>query len=405
MFGRILYKSISKRKSRVAMAIVAVVMGASIASALLSISIDIEGKIATELRNFGPNLVVSPKTDTITLSVGGMDLGSVEESEQAYIEEADLDTIAEIEYSENVRGILGMAPYLFGVVAVKDTDVVVAGTWFDQVMAINTWWSVRGEWIYERSDSNSAMIGESFAEKLGYSIGDDLEAVYTYSLRGEDGNYTIQSQEATYKIVGIISAGSDDDERLFINLDAAQNLTMRIDKVNMVQISAVCNACPTDEIAADIEEIIPIVEAKTVKQTAKAEMQLLGKIEVMMMLIATVSLLASAMGVMTTMTTSVIERKKEIGMMKAVGAENNKIAALFLTEATIIGAIGGLIGLVIGYFLAQIIGQSTFQSAIQMHWSVIPITLLLSIGIAVLASSIPVSRALKIEPAQVLREI
>jgi hypothetical protein len=83
------------------------------------------------------------------------------------------------------------------------------------------------------------------------------------------------------------------------------------------------------------------VEARTVKQLASAEMNILGKIENMMFLITIVGLIASALGVMTTMITSVIERQKEIGLMKSVGAENKKIVSLFLSEATIIGLIGG----------------------------------------------------------------
>jgi putative ABC transport system permease protein len=103
------------------------------------------------------------------------------------------------------------------------------------------------------------------------------------------------------------------------------------------------------------------------------------------------------------MTTSVIERKKEIGLMKSVGAENKKIMSLFFSEATIIGIIGGIAGFIIGVILAQIIGISVFNTSITPRLEIIPIVLLLSITVALLASIIPIRRAIRVEPAVVLR--
>jgi len=135
----------------------------------------------------------------------------------------------------------------------------------------------------------------------------------------------------------------------------------------------------------------------------RAEMEILEKIENLMLLVAVVALAASALGVMTTMTTSVVERTKEIGMMKAIGAEKSKIASLFLLEALIIGLIGGIVGYLAGLGVAQFIGMSVFNSSVSPKLEVLPLVLGISIGIAVLASAIPVRRAISIEPAKVLR--
>jgi putative ABC transport system permease protein len=123
----------------------------------------------------------------------------------------------------------------------------------------------------------------------------------------------------------------------------------------------------------------------------------------MMFLVTIVALIASALGVMTTMITSVIERQKEIGLMKSVGAENKKIIALFLSEATIIGIIGGIIGYLVGLILAQLIGMSVFSLSITPRLEVIPIAIGISVGVALLASILPVRRAVRVEPAIVLR--
>jgi len=132
-------------------------------------------------------------------------------------------------------------------------------------------------------------------------------------------------------------------------------------------------------------------------------MNILGKIEDMMFLVTIVALLASALGVMTTMTTSVIERRKEIGLMKSVGAENKSIVSLFLSEAALIGIIGGFLGYIIGIILSQFIGMSVFGTSISPRLEVIPIALGISVGVSLLASILPVRKAVGVEPAIVLR--
>jgi len=141
----------------------------------------------------------------------------------------------------------------------------------------------------------------------------------------------------------------------------------------------------------------------TVKQLVSAEMNILGKIEDMMFLVTIVALLASALGVMTTMTTSVIERRKEIGLMKSIGANNKKIMALFLSEATLIGIIGGILGYGVGFILSQFIGMSVFNTSISLKVEVMPIVIGISIGVSLLASILPVHKAVNVEPAIVLR--
>jgi len=122
-----------------------------------------------------------------------------------------------------------------------------------------------------------------------------------------------------------------------------------------------------------------------------------------MLMVTAVALMASALGVLTTMTASVIERRKEIGLMKAVGAGRRQVMMLFLAEATIIGALGALAGFAVGFVLSQAIGQGVFETSIGLHWSVLPAVMGIGIAVAVLASLLPVRRAVGVEPAIVLR--
>lgn len=408
MFFRILKKSLSKRKGRIAVAIIAVIMGASIASALVSVSLDIEDKVSREFSAFGANILLVPKSDSVTINIGNINYGSI--TEQNYIREDNLYKIKTIEnWSAN---ILGFTPYLYSIVTVNNNgveqNVVLTGTWFQQevpevktrgenwntgVKKISPWWELEGLWIDEE-DTESAIIGKSVSEKLGLNTGDTFQVTYFNELN-----------ETYYKLIvtGIVETGSSEDEQIFVNLDVAQNITNRENMVQTVQVSALCNKCPIEVIAIEIERALPYVEAKSVKAVTTGQMQLLEKIEEMMILITIVALFASALGVMTTMTTSVVERTKEIGLMKAIGAENRNIAALFYSESLIIGVSGGFLGFFVGIVLAQFIGINTFDSTINPRFIVLPLTVGISVFISILASAFPVKRALKIEPAKVLR--
>lgn len=416
MFAQILGKSIIKRKSRIAIAIISVMIGAAIATALLSVSLDVGEKVGLEFRKYGANLMVIPKSDTISVGFPGVNVGSV--TDQRHINESDLWKIKTIFWRNNVKGF---TPFLYQVVSVDDGitrhDVVLVGTYFNQTIliqqpyspqdnpvfvtgieTINSWWTVEGSWISDQNDTTSAMIGKKVAETLNLSIGDSFTIYYDEYI----GDATDETNHAL-TVVGIIETEGYEDDQIFVNLHVAQTLTNRPLKVHTVQVSALCNACPVEDFAMEIEEVIPYVQGKTLRQLAYAEMGVLAKVENMMILITIIALIASAVGVMTTMMTSVIERQKEIGLMKSIGAENRKIIALFYSEAAIIGVLGGILGYIVGFFISQVIGTNSFSTTITPRLEIILITVAISVVVSFLASVVPIRRAVTIEPAVVLR--
>jgi putative ABC transport system permease protein len=416
MFYRILGKSLLKRKSRIAIAVISVIIGAAIATALLTVSLDVNDKVSYEFRKYGANLLVVPHSDTIEVGFPGVEFGSI--TEQRYINESDIWKIKSIFWRNNV---LGFAPFLYQVVTAQSEQaeqrVVLAGTYFNRtiqilspyapqdpqtfttgVQVINPWWHIEGDWINDQNDTSSCMVGATVAEILNLSIGDNFSISYA-----EQYNTTENETMFNLTVVGIVMTEGYEDSQIFVNLQVAQQLTGRPGKIHTIQVSALCNACPVETFAEEIEEVIPYVEGRSVKQLVHAEMDILGKVESMMFLITIVALIASALGVMTTMITSVIERQKEIGLMKSVGAENKKIVALFFSEATIIGIIGGILGYFIGLLLSQFIGISVFSLSINPRFEILPIIIGISVGVALLSSILPVRRAINVEPAIVLR--
>jgi len=410
MFLRILTKSFSNRKSRVAIAVIAVLMGASIAGGLLTVTHGIEEKLGAEFRRFGSNIVVTPRSDTIEVGLPGISFGSV--AEQRYISENDLSKIKMINnWNANV---LGYAPFLYQVVEAKHVDnyqrVVLAGTYFDREIPEVPWgdrvwstgirrtapyWQIDGEWI-EDGDSEGTIAGVSVAEKLDLKPGDYIEVTYQNPVSGATAT-------AHLRVVGIVTTGGLEDSQLFVSLPVAQKISDRPNKVHSVQVSGLCISCPAELIAQEIELKLPYVQAKSVKQLVTAEAQIMGQLGQLMVLIAIAVLGASGLCVMMTTTTTVVERRKEIGLMKSIGADNRKIASIFVVESIIVGIIGGVLGYLLGNLIARYIGVSVFGTSLSPVVSVLPVTLGVSLFVTILASVLPVRNATRIEPAVVLR--
>ncbi len=397
----LIYKSFIKRKARYILPIIALIIGVSIASGLLMVSLDMEEKIAMELRDYGPNLIAVPESEEIELTIGGMNIGSV--SETKYIPESSAVLFRELPldvYEGKICVEPGVNAFLYSVVKVDNsTEVILAGTWFDELLFINSWWSIEGEYPV---DDSSVVIGKTAAEKLGKNVGDTMILTYSEFYSNETGTHEYLASKE-FRITGIVNTGGEDDSRIFCNLDAAQNLTGRENKINILHISTLCNKCTPDAIAYIIEREVPDIDVLTVKQIANAERDTLDLIQNLVGFISIIAVFTSILAVMTTMTLGVIESKKEIGLMKAVGADNSTVGLLFFGEGCIIAFIGGLAGFGLGIVTARIIGNMVFDSAIHLKWWIIFASLGLAFVTVILASLLPIRKALKVDPAVVLR--
>lgn len=413
MFSRLLFSAIKRRKLRIALAVIAVVMGASIASTLLTVSFDINDKMGRELKSYGANILLQPS------------------SEGAFINESELYKIKTIFWRHN---ILGYAPYLSDTVKIKDREITLSGTYFEEevkipgfkkafigerkaeekeanfetgVKTIAKWWKVEGEWPLD----GEALVGISIAEKLSIKQGDFINAGY-------------KNNNATYKVSGILSTGGDEDSQVIVSLRDAQKLFDRQGEVDRVVVSALTTPEPQEKIdpsllppgeyeiwyctpyissiMLQIEEVID-ANAKPIRQVADNEGKLLNKFEWLMFLITGIAMTSASLGVSAAMTTSIFERRKEIGLMKAIGADGNQIAELFFAEAVVTGIIGGAIGILIGIVLARMVGLWVFGAIINPSLFSVLISGILSLTVALLGSMLPVKKAVEIEPSIILR--
>ena len=254
------------------------------------------------------------------------------------------------------------------------------------------------------------------ADALGLKPGD------TVSYRTKDG------AERTLKITGVVTGGGAEDDALTVNLALAQELLGAAGKIDKIEVSAVttpendlarkaaenperlsqkereiwyCTAY-VSSIAFQIEEAIPGSSAQPVRQIAESEGKILEKTQMLMLLITGLSLLSAALGVSNLVSANIMERSREFGLMKALGATDLSVVLMVLAEIFIAGALGGFFGYFGGLALAQAIGQTVFGSSIANNLVVIPIVGGL-MALMLLIGSLPAIRMLlSLQPASVL---
>jgi putative ABC transport system permease protein len=268
------------------------------------------------------------------------------------------------------------------------------------------------------------MVGSRLAEQNGIDVGDKI------LLRvGSGGAATAAADGARELLVsGIFNSGSEDDDSIYASLAVVQEMSQRAGMVKSVEVSALttpdndlarkaaqnpkslsikewetwyCTAY-VSAICYQIDEVLTDSVSRPIRQVAESEGAILDKTQLLMLLITILSMAGSALGISNLVTANVIERSREIGLLKAVGADNSSVSLLVLTEIVIIGFIGCIIGYFIGLGFAQIIGHTVFDSAINIKLIVIPIVAVMVFVVTLLGSIPSIRLLLSLRPAEVL---
>jgi putative ABC transport system permease protein len=392
---QVVIKDVTRRKKRMLYASLGVVIGVATIVAVLTIALAGETNIYGQLEKYGANLVVMPAISDIDVGLGGMSLGTLAVGEN-YIYEDNLPEVRQIAdgmireaLDINDEGnIATIAPRLYVNTEIKGTSVIVVGVDPQQERQLKTWWRIReGEYI-ELADQ--ALVGVMAADLLELNRGDKI---------------ALNGIEVT--ITGILEeTGSNEDYQVFLPIETAQEAFDKEGLVSSIDVRALCSACPTSNIAGSINGNIPGVRAVAVKQIAETEMGMMEKISKFLLALAGITLAVGCFGVVNTMLTSVHERTKDIGIMRAVGASRNQIIKVFLYEAVIVGVVGGLLGYVVGTLLAYIVGPPIFEGvAVTYVPQYFLPALAIATFIAIIATVYPAFRASKIKIADSFRSL
>ncbi len=394
MFGRLLWKLLCASRGRLAVALVALVSGGAVISALINLNLDVERKLTQEFRTLGANLVIdAPRAPALSVSLpspaagglGASRAGAGPESPQLF-EDSALPKI------EGVRtpDVVAAAPYLYIVArGAAGQAVVVAGTWLDQTRPLEPWLKVQGEWIFSRYDMSRCLVGAGVARQFQVGPGSQIELRY--------GDRT-----ARLAIAGVANAGGTEDNQIFVNLGVAQQLAGLEGKIETVQLSVVGSAKEITARANQLAQALPGLEVRPVRQIAEAEGALLERIRLLIFLMVALILALTVLCVLATMAALAMERRADVGLMKALGGSISRVVSLFLAEVGVLGAVGGLLGYIAGVGLARWMGERVFGAAISPRLEVLPLTVALMMGVA-LAGALPLRLLGRVRPAVILR--
>ena len=370
MFLRILWKLLGASRGRLTVALIALTSGAAVCSALLNVNLDAERKLTQEFRTLGANVVIAPPP-------GGGDAALVDGTALNRIESLHLARIA------------AAAPYLYVAANSGSQAVILAGTWFDQVSRMNTWWKVEGGGLTSRENREQCVVGVIAARHLGLSPGSAIQ------LRSGERSLTLT-------VAGIVTTGGAEDNQILTSLESVQSFAGLPGRVSLVQLSVAGTPAEIEEVRQELAQTLPELDVRPVRQIAAAEGTILGKIRGMIFWTIALILVLSMLGVLASMAALAMERRRDVGLMKALGGTVPRIMRLFLAEAGALGATGGVLGFLLGVVLARWIGERVFGVVISARFEVLPITILLTVFVA-LAGSFPLRLLGRVHPAEILR--
>jgi len=437
MFLRILAESFLRNPARKWLEAAALALGMAITTGALVTALDVGDRMAREFRRLGANLVVTPKSDTLPLEIGGTDYRPMEEG--AYLKDAELGKLRTIFWRLN---IVGFSPFLEAPAELERGQnrfvARIIGTWVKHEVAVpdgtrfttgvlqtHPWWKVEGEWFPEVVTRDGApedsetrggrdvVVGASLASRAGIRPGD------WFAVR-------VGGREVQLRVRGILTSGGAEDQAIVAPLDLVQGLTRHPGEYRRLSVSALTSPedefakrdpdtmTPTDydrwfctpyisSIAFQIKQMFPGAEVRVVRQVAETEGRVLGRLSTLLWLVSIAALLASGLVIGSASATTVLERRREIGLMKALGAGRRRILAIFIAEQFLVALSGGLLGFTAGEGLGYVVGRIVFGTPATGRIVLLPVVIALAIVVALAGSIWPLGRMARLEAAPVLR--
>ena len=376
MFWRVLRRLLFSNRGRLSVVLLALAAGSAVTAALLNLQVDAERRLGTELRSFGANALIAPR--------GGGDSRLLPESVFDRIPDryragtvakvAFLYGVVEVSAEGTARGRAVLAGYAHG--DAQPGQVLPAAL-------------LEAEERYRRKSSLSCPVGRRAASTLG------LRENQWVTLTGG-------SHSSSCGALLLPATGGPEDDQVFFELAGSQVLLDEPGRISLVQLSVPGSPDEVRGFLAAVQPGLGDAEGRPLRQFTEGEALLYGKISGLLNATVAVVLLLTALCVMAAMTNAAMERRNDVGLMKAIGGSVRRVLRLFLVEAALLGLAGGLLGAAGGIALSIGLGKAVFGVPAEPRLIVYPVSVALTVIVAILAAY-PLRRLAQIRPASVLR--
>jgi len=377
-------QNLLRRKGKAILILVGLVLGIGTVITVISFSDAVTGDINHKLEKYGANILIVPRTENLSLSYGGIQMGGISFDMQE-LRETDLEAVKHI---KNYNNIAAMGPMALGAVRVNERPVMLAGVDFEEARILKPWWKIEGR----QPEANAILAGAEAARVLNIAVGDTLEIA---------GN--------AVPVSGLLKpTGSQDDQLLFTTLPTAQALLGMPGQVSMVEVAALCAGCPIEEMVRQISEVLPGAKVMAIQQVVKGRMETLAQFKKLSFGVSVIIILIGSLVVLVTMTGSVRERKAEIGVFRAIGFRQRHVMRIILMEATLISIGAGVVGYLASMGatrLALMLFADNPHVTVPWNTALAAGALGMSLVVGVTASIYPALTAARMDPNDALRAL
>lgn len=385
MFLRLVRRGLWEQRSRTLVALTALTVAATLTAALLNLYLDSQRKLRSEFRRYGATLMLTPRA--AAPAGASAPLLSSEIARQLV--------------RDSQPELAAVVPYLYAVVEVADESVVLAGTWLGEFARLGGFEVEAGsapasppaEFSPEAGSDGAepAWVGTAVARRFQLRPGDSLAVRY-------------QNAQRTFRIAGILATGAAEDNQILAELEAVQALTGSPGGLNAILARATGEPAAIEQTARRLAARFPAAAVNPLRQVTQAEFRVVERIRASLVGTTLVVLVVTGLGVLATMTAVAYERRSTLGTLKALGASNARLYAVFLTEAAALALLASGIGFVAGVGLAGWLGKTLFAASVTLRWTTLPLVAGVALALALAGTLLPLRLVRRTEPAAILRE-
>lgn len=368
---KMIMTSLARRRARMLTALLAIAMGATILSGLVTIYYDIPRQMGKEFRSYGANMLVIPTNPDKKITN---------------------DQLDEIKSLIPSGKLVGQAPYIYTNAKINEQPYMLAGTDLKGAKENSPYWLIDGSWPEK---SREVLIGNEVSKALELKEGDKI-IINTPKVHGEG------SIDTNFVVSGVVTTGGKEEDLIFMSIDDISQL-VKDKNFDVVEYSIEAEQNELSKIVSNISQKDASLTPQMVKRVTASQDIVLNKLQALVFIVTIIVLFIMMICVSTTMMAVVTERRKEIGLKKALGATNSSVIVDFLGEGAFLGVFGGLLGVVLGYIFANRVSISVFARKVSFLPLLVPMTIIVCVVITIVASLIPVSKTVDIDPALVLR--
>ncbi len=381
----IAWNNIRRRKVRGFFIALGIALAVATVVAVYTSTMAMKLELADRFDEIGANILVVPDLNNYAMSYGGITVAGANMDTLGYLENDDVVRINGIHDRESIATV---APKTLAFMEVNGAELLVVGVDFPAELQLKKWWSFRGE---EPRRVDHVLLGAGIADKLGLQSGSEL------SVAGE-----------SYQVTAVLEPqGTEEDGLIFMQLLTVQRLAGLEGKLSLIEVAAYCTTCPLPEIVDQIQHVLPQAKVTALREAVLAREMVIDRFYYFAVAVGAVLFAIGTLMVVVTVTGSVNQRTKEIGILRAIGYRKSHVIEIILTEAVLLGFVGGLAGYLLGMGAAKILAPTMAGMQVAISWNPLlgVATAIGAIGLSLISSSLPAIRAAALEPVDALRHI